>query len=91
MTEHRNVFEKSIRVAEPELWYGQKYITVSLFMLLDGTARILFRSIDDFMVYQDINDWDAEANQEWAKIYLWDNIPENVSLTWLYRHGYKPF
>jgi hypothetical protein len=83
--------QKNIGVTEPEYWYGQNDVAVSLFTLSDGAARIMFNSIDDFMVYQDVSDWSADANLEWAKEYLWDNLPEKVSLDWLYKHGYRPY
>lgn len=86
------IFEKSLKVKEPECWYGKCYITASLFLLSNmKTVRVMLKSIDDFAVYQDVDDWDARSNQEWAKKYLWDNLPDSVSLNWLYQHGYKPF
>ena len=80
------ICEKEVTVAEPEFWYGQPSVKVELFTTENGTARIFFESIDDFFVYQD-----EKANIEWAKEYLFDKIPNKVSLQWLYEHGYKPF
>ena len=85
------ICEKEVTVAEPEYWYGQPSVKVELFTTVGGTARIFFESIDDFAVYQNVDDWNEGDNVEWAKEYLFDKIPDKVSLQWLYEHGYKPF
>lgn len=88
------ICEKRVTVAEPECWYNQPDVKVILFEIEKGVdigVRIFFESIDDFAVYQDVDDWEQKANIDWAKEYLYDKIPENVSLQWLYEHGYKPY
>ena len=86
------IHKKSIKVNEPEHWYNKSYITVYMFVLPDNTTvRIFFESIDDFHVYQDFNEWDKTSNIEWAKEYMWDILPDSISLKWLYQHGYRPY
>ena len=87
------ICEKRVTVAEPECWYNRPDVRVILGKVVGGRGgvRVFFESIDDFAVYQDVNEWGEEANIDWAKKYLYDKIPKKVSLQWLYEHGYKPF
>ena len=57
----------------------------------NSTVRISFLSVDDFIVYQDFNEWDVVANWRWCKEWLFDRIPDTVDCDWLYEHGYRPF
>lgn len=85
---------KNVKVSDSNNWYGETNIKVKMFPLLypcKRAVRIMFCSIDDFRIYRDVETWSFEANWNWCKKYLWDNIPEVVSADWMYKHGYLPF
>lgn len=92
MTENLHL-EKAVLVSDPLNWYEQEMVSVEMFPLPTepGTIRIVFKSIDDFMVYMDFCEWDLEANWRWCETWLWGTIPSTVNCAWLYKHGYRPF
>ena len=55
---------KAVKVSDPNNWYEETAITVSMFSLPTepDTIRVIFKSIDDFLVYQDFSEWGKQAN-----------------------------
>lgn len=85
---------KKIKVSDPCWWYGESEITVEMWhddILDESTVRIMFLSIDDFIMYRDFNEWDLPDNWEWCKTWFWDKLPSEVNYDWLCEHGYVPF
>ena len=91
---------KTVAVTDPDNWYGQDTVTVSLFITPPFRGRvairILIRSIDDFAVLYDIEKYENNKDGiKWAynhlKEWLYDRMPDKISLDWLYEHGYLPF
>lgn len=92
--------EKIVRVTDPEDWYGQNTVEVSLFVTPPYKdkvrVRILIQSVDDFMVSYDYEcNNDDKDHIKWIyshlKEWMYDRMPEEIDLTWLYEHGYLPF
>lgn len=86
--------EKTVNVSDPWNWYQENTIKVSMFSMAPeypNTIRIMFESIDDFMVYMDFEEWEQEANWKWCKQWLWDCIPNTIDCEWLFTHGYRNF
>ena len=86
------LLEKKVKVSDTWRWYDRSFVRVKMWVLHDNsTVRISFLSVDDFIVYQDFNEWDVVANWRWCKEWLFDRIPDTVDCDWLYEHGYRPF
>ena len=86
------LLEKKVKVSDTWRWYDRSSVRVKMWVLHDNsTVRISFLSVDDFIVYQDFNEWDVVANWRWCKEWLFDRIPDIVDCDWLYEHGYRPF
>lgn len=86
------LLEKKVKVSDTWRWYDRSSVRVKMWVLHDNsTVRISFLSVDDFIVYQDFNEWDVVANWRWCKEWLFDRIPDTVDCDWLYEHGYRPF
>ena len=91
--------EKTVKVSDAYRWYGRKEIDVRMWHPdywdnaeeTKNCVRIMFMSVDDTAVYRDFNEWGLEANWNWCKEWLFDNIPDTVSTEWMYEHGYVPF
>jgi hypothetical protein len=90
---------KTVRVADSENWYNQDTVDVSLFVtppyLGITTVRILITTIDDFMVAYDHECYTQYGESiKWIynhmKQWMYDKMPEEISLGWLYEHGYLP-
>jgi hypothetical protein len=90
---------KTVRVTDPENWYNQNTVEASLFVTPPYcgivTVRILIDTIDDFMVvydhecyvqYGELIKWAYNHLKQW----MYDKMPEEISLGWLYEHGYLP-
>lgn len=92
--------EKIVRVSDPEDWYGENTVKVSLFVTPPFknkvSVRILVESIDDFMMCYE---YECEAKHEdhikfmynHLKEWMYDRIPKEIDLGWLYEHGYLPY
>ena len=91
---------KTVKVTDPECWYGRDTVDVSLVVtpVVNGTVavRIVVSSIDDFMVayerecyalHEDAVKWKYDHLKRW----MYDKIPEEINLDWLYEHGYLPY
>lgn len=86
------LLEKKVKVSDTWRWYDRSSVRVKMWVLHDNsTVRISFLSVDDFIIYQDFNEWDVVANWRWCKEWLFDRIPDTVDCDWLYEHGYRPF
>lgn len=85
--------ERTVNVSDSWNWYERDTITAQMFPLPTSpdTIRIIFKSIDDFMVYIDFDEWNQEANWKWCEKWLWNHIPNTVNCEWLYTHGYRNF
>jgi hypothetical protein len=90
---------KTVRVSDPEHWYNQEHVTVSLFVTppFRGivTVRILIATIDDFMVSYDHPCYAQYSESiKWVynhlKTWMYDEMPDEISLDWLFKHGYLP-
>lgn len=94
---------KTVKVSDPWNWYDEDEIQIRLFCLLphDGwenasTIRVLADSADDFMMCIDIAcQRDSEVcvkyTYDFAKKYIFDTIPDEVSVDWLLEHGFYYF
>lgn len=85
-------FSKEIKVSDPVNWYDKNKIKVSMwnnkFSTNKDTVRLMFFSIDDFMMYKDFDKGDLETN--WYCCYEdYEKLPKVVSVQWLLDHGYK--
>lgn len=86
------LLEKKVKVSDTWRWYDRSSVRVKMWVLHDNlTVRISFMSIDDFIVYQDFQEWGVVENWRWCKEWLFDRIPDTVDCDWLYEHGYRPF
>lgn len=90
---------KTVRVTDPENWYNKDTVDVSLFVTpaFRGvvTVRILISTIDDFMVVYDHQCYaQYKESIKWAynhlKQWMYDKMPDEIDLGWLYEHGYLP-
>lgn len=89
---------KTVRVSDPERWYGQNTVQVSLYVTPaykgEYHVKILVDSIDDFMMehikpaYNDLQIADLYAR---AKQYMYDKMPDIINVEWLFEHGYDIF
>lgn len=88
---------KTVKVSDPDMWYQQNEVDVSLYVSppYKGTVqvKILVSSIDDFAVA-----YIQECNEKYTdyikslynhmKEWMYDRMPEEISVDWLYEHGY---
>lgn len=91
--------EKTVRVTDPYNWYDEDtvYVSLHVFSPRDGWTkiRVSVLSIDDFAVFYD---YDCESKYEdqingmynHIKEYMFDKMPNKISLEWLYEHGFFP-
>lgn len=91
---------KTVRVTDPECWYGQDEVKVSLYITPpydnEVIVRIFIETIDDFAVAYDIEcECKYESQIKWAynhlKTWMYDRMPDEIDLGWLYEHGYLPY
>lgn len=90
---------KTVRVTDPWRWYGRETVNVSLRVTAPWqgkvTIRIAVNSIDDFAVYY-MYECDEKykalikSMYEHLKEYMYDRMPDEISVEWLYEHGYLP-
>lgn len=90
---------KTVKVSDPENWYRQNTVNVSLYVTSPfenkTMVRIFVFTIDDFAVSLD---YEAESKYEdqikfiynHFKKWIYDKIPDEVSLAWFYEHGFLP-
>lgn len=93
-----NTLTKTVRVSDPERWYGQETVEVKLSVLPEfqkqRDVQILIKSIDDFMMYHRkpcYNDRQVKDMWNRAKTYMYDAMPNEISVEWLLEHGYDTF
>lgn len=91
---------KTVRVTDPWRWYNKDTVEVVLCIVPplgndEVTVKVSVNSIDDFSVSRSIK---VESKYETAiqsyydhfKEYLFDKMPNEISVEWLYEHGYLP-
>ena len=103
MSWSRKELEKTVKVSDTWNWYGKNKVRVRLFCMLPmegwenaSYIRVLVSSIDDFMMCIDIcvqRDSEAcvESTYNFAKKYIFDAIPDEISEAWLLEHGFYYF
>ena len=89
---------KTVKVSDPENWYGRDTVEVKLFICPEynkkTNVRILIKSIDDFMMEHTRDCYsqaDIDATYKQMKQYMFDRLPDEISCTWLFEHGYCEF
>ena len=90
---------KIVKVSDPENWYNQNEVEVGLYVTPPYHGSVLVRvfveTIDDFAVSLDykVGETCTEGIQ-WVynhyKTFIFDRIPDVVSLEWFYEHGFMP-
>ena len=89
--------KKRVKVSDPEMWYGRDEVDVSLFVTppYEGMVyvKILISSIDDFAMsyaYDCEEKYTAHIKSIYShlKEWMYDRMPEEISVVWLYEHGY---
>ena len=90
---------KIVKVSDPECWYQQNEVKVSLYVTpsYHGTVyvRIFVDTIDDFAVSLDCEVGETNTDEiKWIynhyETFIFDRMPEVVSLEWFYEHGFLP-
>lgn len=91
---------KTVKVTDPECWYGQDTVKVHLYVTppYEGEVivRIFIETIDDFAVAYDYDcKVEYEAQIKWMynhmKTWMYDKMPDEIDLGWLFEHGYLPY
>lgn len=100
MSWSRKELAKTVKVSDPWNWYGENEIKIRLFCMQPmkgwknpSHIRVLASSIDDFLMSIDICvQRDSEAcvknTYNFAKKYIFDTIPDEISEAWLLEHGF---
>lgn len=92
---------KVVKVSDPWCWYNKDTVEVILEVIpriTDKTktiVQIAVVSCDDFAVYRNVEvetkySTVIESFYNHFKEYLFDRMPKEISLEWLYEHGYIP-
>ena len=90
---------KIVKVSDPENWYQQNEVEVGLYVTPPYHGKVYVRifvdTIDDFAV--SLNCEVGETNTDEIKwiynhyeTFIFDRMPEVVSLEWFYEHGFLP-
>ena len=89
---------KTVRVSDPERWYGCNTVEVELKVTPEFQKErgvlITVKSIDDFMMtHRKSCHNDLQVKDMWcrAKNYMYDRMPDEISVGWLLEHGYDIF
>ena len=94
---------KTVKVSDSWNWYGEDEIQIKLFCLLPlngwenaSYIRVLADSTDDFKMCLDIcvqrdSVQCVNSTYQFAKTYLFDTIPEEIDVQWLFDHGFWVF
>ena len=91
---------RTVRVSDPWHWYDENTVVVSMGVTppsKNGEVDIYVSvsSIDDFSVSRRIEEnikYEASVQcyYDHFKKYLFDRMPDEISVEWLYEHGYLP-
>ena len=90
---------KTVKVSDPENFYKQDTVEVVLHTLppYRGSVRvrIVICTIDDksFAIETEVNSLSRESiisMYNHYKTWIYDKMPEEISLAWLYEHGFLP-
>ena len=90
--------EKTVKVTDPWRWYGEDTVDISLYVMNykdTTTVRIVVHSIDDFSVaynYECESKYKDQIKYMYnhMKNWMFDKIPNEINVAWLYEHGYLP-
>lgn len=99
--ENYKTLKKTVRVGDPWRWYNRDTVDVFLWvhpLVLDRQnveVSIVVSSIDDFSASRGIicdkkYPQSIEAFYNHLKKYMFDAMPEEITVDWLYEHGYLP-
>ena len=87
---------KTVTVApdEVDLWYGRDTVEVHMFICRYANPEevvVAVLSIDDFAMFYrfPIEYWNEERTVEFVKKYVYDRIPEGVTMDWLFEHSFR--
>lgn len=90
---------KTVKVSDPENFYQQDTVEVALYITppYKGNAkvRVLIITIDDkaFALETDVSaqyrDY-INSIYDHYKTWIYDRMPEEISLAWLFEHGFLP-
>ena len=90
---------KMVKVSDPENWYQQNEVKVSLYVTppYEGKVRVrvFVDTIDDFAVSLDYEVEKIYIDEiKWVynhyETFIFNKIPKVVSLKWFYEHGFLP-
>lgn len=92
-------YYRYVFVKEPEFWYNRKSIEVRIEFyeccnvydeskVIGYKAYIVCSSIDDFYMIRTIKVKDENEFKK-VKKQLFDKMPNNLSMKWLKKHGFK--
>ena len=90
---------KIVKVSDPENWYGQYEVEVSLGVTMPYRGKVWVRifvdTIDDFAVSLDCEAGETYTDEiKWIynhyETFIFDRMPDVVSLEWFYEHGFMP-
>lgn len=90
---------KTVRVSDPENFYQQNTVEVALYITPPYEDRMVVRvlviTIDDkaFALETEVHSrYKDEINfiYDHYKKWIYDKMPEEISLEWLYEHGFLP-
>lgn len=90
---------KIVKVSDPENWYQQNEVEVGLYVTPSYHGKVYVRifvdTIDDFAVSLDCEVEEAYTDEiKWIynhyETFIFDRMPEVVSLEWFYEHGFLP-
>lgn len=90
---------KIVKVSDPECWYNQDTVEVGLYVTPPYNGKVVVRvfvdTIDDFAVSLDYEIGETYTDAiKWVynhyKTFIFERIPETVSLDWFYEHGFMP-
>lgn len=90
---------KRVAVSDPENWYQQDSVTIHLYVSAPFRHKVQVKisvlSIDDFAAayYQEIDEkyqLSIKSMYDHMKHWIYDRIPDKISLDWLYEHGFVP-
>lgn len=90
---------KAVKVSDPENFYNQDTIEVGIYVTEPWREKVIVRvfiyTIDDkaWAIEQEINVKYKEQIKfvyNHYKKWIYDKMPEEISLVWLYEHGFLP-
>ena len=100
MAHDYQMLTKTVKVSDPWCWKNEETVEVMLWVtppVLNNKATVEVivnptssRSVSRGIKVESNYDIAIQSYYEHFKKYLFDKIPEIISLDWLYEHGYLP-